>query len=527
LTVVYGFRYDIYTPFTEAHNHISNFDYYSALAATSATAAQAALQVASVNGVSATAGIKTDHADFAPRIGFSFAPLPNLVVRGGYGISYFPGNYTSNADLKNAPFTSVYSPSCESIAAYNIQVNAGSAPSSVKSACSGSGYQSIFDSGLPTPSPQTITSAALSFVAEDPSIRSSMIQQFNLQVERQFGPNVLTIGYVGNIGQHLPEPLSDINDPTPAQVKVGGYNTPRPLNTFLSNVGGVNWLLTGGVSNYNGLQMSFQRRFVKGLAFDGNYTYSHALSDVVGFSEEGHQGWGDADPTNIRKYEYGNAENDIRHRFALSINYELPLKNFTSRVERIALGGWQINSIVAWQSGKPFSVVNGTGETVTGSSASYSNWATPQYNGGPDRPNQIGDPFKPGNFAANPGCVGPTKIKAIGQPGSESDWFNPCAFVPQAMGTVGNTARNSIYGPHFRHIDFSLFKDFELVEGVKLQFRAEAFNLTNTPSFYLNNNIHSTEGVMSNSTGNKFAQVVATDPNYVPRQLQLALKLEF
>lgn len=527
LTVVYGLRYDVYTPFTEAHNHISNFDYYDALAATSASAAQAALHVASTNGVSSSAGIKTDHSDVAPRIGFSYTPISNLVVRGGYGISYFPGNYTSNADLKNAPFTSVYAPSCESVAAYNIQINAGAAASSVKAACTGSGFQSIFDNGLPAPTPQTITSTALSFVGEDSNFRASMIQQFNLQVERQFGPNVLTIGYVGNIGQHLPEPLSDINDPTPAQVKAGGYNTARPLSTYLSNVGSVSWLVSGGISNYSGLQMSFQRRFVKGLAFDGNYTYSHALNDIVGFSEEGHQGWGDADPTQIRKYEYGNAENDIRHRFALSVNYELPFKNFVNRTERIALGGWQINSIVAWQSGKPLSVVNGSGESVAGSSASYSNWASPQFNGGPDRPNQIGDPFQAGSFSANSTCTGPSKVKAIGQPGSNSYWFNPCAFVPQSMGTVGNTARNSIYGPHFRHIDFSLFKDFLLAEGVKLQFRAEAFNITNTPSFYLNNNIHSTEGVMSNSSGNKFAQIVSTDPNYVPRQLQLALKLQF
>jgi hypothetical protein len=529
LTVVYGLRYDIYTPFTEAHNHISNFDYYSAENASSAAGAQAALKVAGVGGVSGTAGLATTHSDFAPRLGFSYSLLPGTVLRGGYGISYFPGNYTSNADLKNAPFTSVYSPSCESLAAYNIQINTGATASSVKAACSGSGYQSVFDSGLPSPTPQTVTSAALSFTAEDPKLKPALVQQFNLQVEQQFGPNVLTVGYVGNIGQHLPEPLGDINDPTPAQVKAGGYNTARPLGTLLPNVGGVAWLVSGGVSNYNGLQMSYQRRFVKGLAFDANYTWGHALSDVVGFSEEGHQGWGDADPTQIRKYEYGNAENDIRNRFALSVNYELPFKHLNNRTERLALGGWQVNSIIAWQSGKPLSVVNGSSYSLANNTNSYSNWATPQYNGGPDRPNQIANPFKAGNVLHSDGttCVGPSKIRTIGQPGSSSDWFNPCAFEPQAIGTVGNTARNTIYGPHFRHIDFSLFKDFPLLDGVKLQFRAEAFNITNTPSFYLNNNIHSSEGVMNNSSGNQFAQVVSTDPNYVPRQLQLALRLQF
>ena len=525
LTVVYGFRYDVYTPFTEAHNHISNFNYTAAFAATSLAAAQAALQVAGVNGVSNTAGIQTVHTDFAPRLGFSYAVLPNTILRGGYGISYFPGNYTANADLKNAPFTSVYSPSCESTAATNFQINTGASASSVKAAC-GVGYQSVFSSGLPAPTPQTINSQALSFFAQDPKFKPSMIQQFNLQLERQFGPNVLTVGYVGNIGQHLPEPLSDINDPTPAQVKAGGYNTARPLATYLPNVGGINWLVSGGISNYNGLQMSFQRRFVNGLAFDANYTWSHALNDIVGFSEEGHQGWGGADPSNIRKYEYGNAENDIRNRFALSVNYELPFKHLTNRTEKLVLGGWQVNSIVAWQSGKPFSVVNGSSYTATSGTA-YSNWASPQYNGGHDRPNQIGNPYATGSIGGNTsGCS--TKVKKIGQPSDASaHWFNPCAFQPQSMGTVGNTGRNSLYGPHFRHIDFSLFKDFPLVSTLKLQFRAEAFNITNTPSFFLANSVYSSEGVMSNSSGNKFAQVVSTDPNYVPRQLQLSLRLQF
>ena len=73
-----------------------------------------ALQVANVNGVDGHAGIKTDYSNFAPRVGFSASLTPTTVLRGGYGLSFFPGNYTSNADLKNAPFTSVYSPNCQS-----------------------------------------------------------------------------------------------------------------------------------------------------------------------------------------------------------------------------------------------------------------------------------------------------------------------------------------------------------------------------------------------------------------------------
>jgi hypothetical protein len=506
LTVTYGVRYDVFTPFTEAHNHISNFDYTEALAATATTVASS-LKVAGVGGVSDKAGIDTIYSDFAPRVGFSYSLRPTTVLRGGYGLSYFPGNYTSNADLKNAPFTSVYSSSCQSTAAYKILIAAGKTAGEITPACDGTDSPNTLDVGLPTPGPQTISSLNLSFTAEDPKDKPSLIQQFNLQIEQQFGPNVLTVGYVGNIGQHLPDVIGDINDPTPAQVHATGYNTPRPLNAVLPNVGQVQWLSSEGISNYNGLQTSFQRRFSKGLAFDANYTWGHALSDIVGFSEEGHQGWADADPTKIRQIEYGNAENDIRNRFALSINYELPFKNFQG-AEKIAFGGWQVNAITAWQSGKPFSVVNGSGYSVNGTG--YSNWATPQFNGGPDRPNQIHSAKK-----SHP-VIGPS-----------GTYFDTTAFVPQTLGTVGNTARNSLYGPHFRHIDFSLFKDFAIAEAAKLQFRAEAFNISNTPSFYLNNNIHSSEGVMSNSAGNTFGYVNSTDPNYTPRQLQFALKLQF
>jgi hypothetical protein len=138
----------------------------------------------------------------------------------------------------------------------------------------------------------------------------------------------------------------------------------------------------------------------------------------------------------------------------------------------------------------------------------YNDRASPAFNNGPDRPNQI-------------------HSAKLAHPviGSAGTYFDTTAFVAQPLGTVGTAARNSLYGPHFRHIDFSLFKDFPISEGLKLQFRAETFNITNTPSFYMNNNVNSGPGTR---LGNgSFGQITATDPNYVPRQLQFALKLQF
>ncbi len=535
LTVTYGIRYDVFTPFTEAHNKIANFDFNKALAATTQAAANAALEVANVGGTSSTAGIPTVHSDFGPRLGFSYSLRPTTVLRGGYGISYFPGNYTANADLKNVPFATSYGPSCVSALGAQFYVNAGSTAAQAPSCATlgpASVYQANFDLGLPTPAGQNINTPALgTFFAEDPKDKPSMIQQFNLQVEQQFGPNVLTIGYVGNLGQHLAELYNDINVPTPAQVyasrtDASPYDAPRPLgqgytgtggqvltgNNWLPNIGQIKWLASEGISNYNAMQASFQRRFSKGLAFDANYTYGHALSDIVGFSQEGYQGWGDANPWQTRQIEYGNAENDVRSRFALSIDYQLPFNKIEGPA-KYALGGWEINSIVAWQTGKDVSVTNNT---------SPNNLADPIHGGGSDRPNQVGNPFQAGNIAGNPTCVGPTSLKG----GGGSYWFNPCAFARQTEGTVGSAGRNSIYGPHFRHIDFSIFKDFPIYNALKLQFRAEAFNITNTPNFFINNNVND-GGAGAGLGEGGFGKLNESDPNNVPRTLQFALKLKF
>jgi hypothetical protein len=523
LTILAGVRYDVFTPFTEAHNHISNFDFLQALSSTPSTVSQA-LKIANVNGVNAQVNIPTDYSSVAPRIGFAFSARPTTVIRGGYGLSFFPDNYTSNADLKNVPFTSIYSPACQSTVAVQIETfqNGGTLPPGQNGDCAAQGQNGNLSQGIVPPSAPTAAQIAnlrtipgLSFVAEAPKFKNALIQQFNLQIEQQFGANVFTLGYVGNIGQHLPESINNINQPKPFNPITNPGGSARPLDALFRdpvtgnvNLSGISYINSGGISNYNGLQASFQRRFTKGLAFDANYTWSKALSDITGFSQQGsNQGWSNADPTRIRQIEYANSENDIQNRFALSLNYELQFgKSFTG-VKKVALSGWQTNMITVWQSGKPFTVIN-SGNGVDnpiesdGRAHGFNNRSTPNNSGGNDRPNQIADPR-----------LGHKTL---------TQFFNTAAFAPQPLGTIGTAQRNSIFGPNFRHVDLSLFKTFAITERVGVQFRAECYNISNTPNFYMPN------GNAGDSFGNAgFGTISQTDPNYTPRQYQFALKALF
>jgi hypothetical protein len=530
LTLLAGVRYDIYTPFTEAHNHISNFDFLQAQTLTSANINDA-LKIAGVNGVDSQVNIPTTYTDVAPRVGFAFSARPSTIIRGGYGLSYFPGNYTSNADLKNIPFTNVYSPNCQSTLAVQLDTFtntiAGQNPD-----CAGPNFNApgIISSAVaippppvtPQPVPLLTSITGLSFVAEAPQFRDALIQQFNLQVQQQFGANVFIIGYVGNIGQHLPESIDNINQPFPFNPLSAEFASGNPafnpaygqkkLFRQLGNAGSISYIDSGGVSNYNALQTSFQRRFTQGLAFDANYTWAKALSDVSGFSQQGNQGWAHSDPTRIRQIEYGKADNDLQNRFAFALNYELQYgKEFTG-VKKAFLSGWQTNLLMSWQSGKVFSILQsglGADNPVDCDYAGvcrargFNNRATPQNAGGADRPNQIADAR--------------LSNKTLSQ------FFNTAAFAPQPLGTIGTTQRNSMFGPHYRTVALSLFKNFPVTERVNLQFRVESFNISNTPNFFIGNN--NTSNQQFGNAG--FGTISATDPNYTPRQYQFALKVLF
>lgn len=507
LTILYGVRYDVFTPFTEAHSHLANFDYDQALGSSSTNVTNA-LKIANQNGVDGHAGIQTDYSNVAPRVGIAYSINPTTVLRAGYGLSYFPGNYTSNASLKNVPEVAVFSPNCQSANAIDIQERAGQSIGNLGGTSHDCrnvpGAPAIFDQGLPLPVAPNVSNLAavqnLSFIATRPNLRSARIEQFNFQVEQQYGANVFTIGYVGNVGQHLPQVFNDVNVPRPFSTNTSDPNYgsgARPLAGVLPLLSSVGEVGSEGYSNYNALQTSFQRRLTKGLAMDANYVWGKAMSNITGFSNEGAEGWGNADWTRVSTIEYGKAELDIQNRFALSLNYQFQYGKEWHGFKKQLLAGYQVNSIAVFQSGKPFSIFNG------GNDGGLGNRAVPFNNAGSDRPNQIGD--------------------ARNVPGGRSfaQFFNTAAFAPQALGTVGNVQRDSLFGPDFRHVDLSVFKDFPIAEAVNLQFRAESFNISNTPSFIINSGGNTTLGSTT------FGQVTDVDSNYNPRLFQFALKVQF
>jgi hypothetical protein len=187
-------------------------------------------------------------------------------------------------------------------------------------------------------------------------------------------------------------------------------------------------------------------------------------------------------------YDYGNSPLDVRHKVAGMLSYELPFGKTAHGMEAAAVAGWQATLVGFWQTGIPFTVVDATAAiNLPGVSS--------------DRPNQSGS-------------------AALSHPtfGPSGTFFNTSVFSTQTEGVAGNESSDSVYGPRARVLNASLLKDFSIVDRLRMQFRAEFFNLTNTPNF----------GQPGNGlTTGQFGFVSATAGNMNPRQMQFALKLHF
>jgi len=239
-------------------------------------------------------------------------------------------------------------------------------------------------------------------------------------------------------------------------------------------------LRANGVNNnYNSLQANATKRFSHGLTFTVSYTYSKTL------------GVGDDQASFVNvldfKKDYGPTSYDFTHMLTISHLYELPFgsgKRFVnSSPLRFLVGGWQVNGILRAATGAPF--------TATADSTSC---------------NCPGN----GNFAD---AVAPVRI--LGGTGPGQLWFDTSAFAQPGPNRFGTAGRNTIRGPGLINYDFSVFRNFRIMEAARIEFRSEFYNLTNTPHFN-NPNGNFNSGI--------FGQVTSS---YGERQIQFALRLVF
>ncbi|MBS1823075.1 MAG: TonB-dependent receptor [Acidobacteria bacterium] len=503
LTLNLGVRYDLFTPYTETQNILSNFDINVGH-----------IVIAGQNGVNSYGNVRADYSNVAPRFGFAYTPFEKTVVRGGFGLTFVPENTTSGSALVNQPFTATwgaYTPA-QAVA----QATAIGLPNPAQYA--------KFAGGLPTPAPNSATNPSGSITAAlDPNFRSTYIEQFNLTAEREFSGFVGTLSYVGELGRHNGYYLSDYNTipvalgaksflvpgdtTTPSPATATDFNTRRRFNATVPNVTSIPLYRSTGSSSYHAMQAVLKRRYSKGLDLQLGYTFARLLDNAESISNNGGNGFGSSAEL-IPLIEYGNGNLDIRHRVTATFNYALPFGESARGFRSILVKGWQANGLVVWNTGMPFSVTNVTNRSGTRPTA-----------GNSDRANMIGN-----------GKVSRPSI---------SRWFDINDFVFQPAGTVSNQRRNQLYGPGLQRVDLSLFKNFDIYERLKLEFRAEAFNVLNTTQFV--NPSASLNIVPCTSTapcsGNypvagfqpvsTFGTITSTANAYNPRLVQFAARLKF
>jgi hypothetical protein len=322
----------------------------------------------------------------------------------------------------------------------------------------------------------------------DPKAKDPYSEQWNFGIQRELGQNtVLTANYVGSQSHRLTVGgLYNValhpGPGTPAEV-TARQPFPYIAPTFYDR--------SIGNSSYNALQFSANHRGSSGLTYVVAYTYSKSI-DVGCSGFFGIESCSVQDPYNI-KGDRSVSGFDLTHVLSASATAPLPFgkgRRFANSggFLNYIVGNWQLNGILTLTSGLPYNVFISSDIPNVGNFAAFS---------GNVRANQIGDPNLP-----NP---------------SPSEWFNTAAFGPPAPFTFGNSGRNSLRADWFKNLDLSLFKDFPFNEKRSLQFRAEAFNVTNTPTW----------GIPVNDLNNPAQLGSITSTRSTERQLQLSLKLYF
>ena len=468
VTVNLGMRWAYTSPLVEQDNRQSNFDLV--------TGQQI---VASDGSIEDRALYKAYYKGFEPRLGVAWTLNDRWVVRGGYGISQFMEGTGANLRLPlNPPFF------FESSVNYDVTTGAGNAAG---------GFAGLVAGTRPSGNVR----------AYDRNLRPQFSQQWNAFVEYQVTSSMSAqLGYVGHHADYLVAPvegnqaLPGVGDPSTWAAK----NTRRPLFAAQPLITTVATTAARGGSRHNSMQASVRQRAFHGVELMASYTLGSTRTNNRGFygvfGGTGLQGVTSATEgaywqnTYNPDAEWGPAFHDARHNLVVSGTWQLPLgkgRRFGSNWSTVTdslLGGWQLGGIAQARTGLPITVTDGRARSLQGER-------------GAERPNCVGD-WKPSDQ-------------------SLTKWLDINGFSAAALGTFGNCPVGVARAPGYKNVDAVLSKRFAFTSARYAEFRVEAFNLLNIPSFG--------PPARDISVPNTFGLITSTISS--PRVIELVMKLYF
>jgi hypothetical protein len=468
LTVNLGLRWAYTSPLVEKNNRQSNFNL------------QTGEQIFAKDGsIEDRALYKPYYNGWEPRLGAAWRPAERWVVRGGYGISQFMEGTGANLRLPlNPPFF------YESAVSYDRTTGAGS---------SASGFAGLVPGTTPSGNVR----------AYDPNLRPQFSQQWNAFVEYQLTSSMSAqVGYVGHHASHLVTPvegnqaLPGTGDPSTWASKT----VRRPLYSAQPLITTIATTAARSGSRYHSMQASVRQRMNNGVEFLASYTLGKVRTNNRGFygvfGGTGPQGVTSATEgaywqnTYDPEAEWGPAFHDVRHNFVLSATYELPFGTGKrwgtdwNAVTNALIGGWRLGGIFQTRTGLPVTVIDGRNRSLQGER-------------GAERPNCVGN-WKPSDQNIN-------------------HWLDISGFEAAPLGTFGNCPVGVARGPGYTNMDMMLSKQFQTGGGRYAEFRVEAFNVLNHPSFGAPNR--------DISAPNVFGTITNTVSS--PRVVELAVKFYF
>ena len=480
LTLNLGLRWDYFGPFYDPTNRISTF-------------------IPSQGGIVYTGhGIDTlypqRYKNFAPRLGFAYAPSPKWVVRGDYGIYYDRPLLKAFGDNRppNGGASGVLANPGSVAPVFTVnRANYTIVPS-----------QPIFSASNVPPPPYGLFSVSQDF-------KNAYSQNYGLNVQYQIsGSTVFQVGYVGNLSRRLLM-IRDINQPPPSPLGASASRSAqdklRPYYSAFPQFSTINEIESIGNASYHAVNASLRINLWHGLTSQFSYVYGHSIDDGSAIRSRN-----PTDSRNVR-FDRGNSDFDVRHTFTDYIVYALPA--FTRGPKRL-VQGWQFNSQMSFFTGFPFTAYSG--RNVSGTFE------------GRDRVDLVGDPFQGVSQQIITTSSGTKYVQYI----------NPAAFAQPAPGTFGNLGRNALFGPGYADVDLAVVKNTPITERVRAQLRLEMFNLFNRTNLPIPGSggasMTSPPGTKLNASS--FGRIFDTVGDYngapgigagEPFNIQLALKIIF